>query len=235
MKKRLIVFFTMIIMMFSFCACEFQDEKTTNYHGYSYTDLKNQGIKLLSEIDKLASSKDLSEMERSGQIKSNYLEAIKKYKETQDKYGKNKKIGDFHISVAGDTLTTKYTLKNDKRDTEYQVIYNYNTMEIKDFSFNPIFTLGEKLQSAGRNTIVSVLIVFAMLTFISIVISGFKFISGNPKPKNEVQLKPIKQENVVENENLVDDAELVAVIAAAIASYEKVQTSDFVVRKIKRR
>ena len=38
-----------------------------------------------------------------------------------------------------------------------------------------------------------------------------------------------------EQEQLTDDTELVAVIAAAIASYEGTSTSDFVVRSIRRR
>lgn len=235
MKKRLLIFVTMIIMMFSFCACEFQDEKSTNYNGYSYNDLKNQGITILSEVNKIVDQGNLSELEKSGQLSGSVLESAKKWKEMKDKYGEAKEIGDFHISKAGDTLTTKYTLRTAKRDIEYQVIYDYNTMKLKDFSFNPIYSLGEKLKSAGRNTIVSVIIVFAMLTVISIIISCFKFLGDKPKKDKESISQPVEQEVFEDKEDLIEDTELVAVIAAAIASYEQISTNDFVVRKIKRR
>jgi hypothetical protein len=78
MKKRLLIFVTMIIMMFSFCACEFQDEKSTNYNGYSYNDLKNQGITILSEVNKIVDQGNLSELEKSGQLSGSVLESAKK-------------------------------------------------------------------------------------------------------------------------------------------------------------
>ena len=62
------------------------------------------------------------------------------------------------------------------------------------------------------------------------------------KAKAEAAVKSVKEDNAVvtqieqrEEQELVDDTELVAVIAAAIAAYEGTSTDGFVVRSIRRR
>ena len=86
-------------------------------------------------------------------------------------------------------------------------------------------------------------IVFLMLIFLSFLISQFKHISKltekkDSKPAAPAALAPAPAPAVVEEEpeeELADDGELVAVIAAAIAAYEgSTSTDGFVVRSIKR-
>ena len=81
--------------------------------------------------------------------------------------------------------------------------------------------------------------VFAVLIFMSFLISLFKYIPMfmNKKDKKEepVQKKAVEQTVDVSEEPEMDETELVAVIAAAIAAYEGTTTDGFVVRSIKRR
>lgn len=86
------------------------------------------------------------------------------------------------------------------------------------------------------NTLMGLGTVFIMLVFLSFVIYLFRFI---PNPDNKKKKEaaapapaPVPVPAVVEEE--VDDTELIAVIAAAIAASEGTTTDGFVVRSIRK-
>ena len=99
----------------------------------------------------------------------------------------------------------------------------------------------DALADAGINTLLGMGTAFAVLILISLIISLFPIIGkigkkpAAPAPAN----KPAAAPEVVEEEDLSDDDELVAVIAAAIATYEGSNASasgdGFVVRSIRKR
>lgn len=105
-------------------------------------------------------------------------------------------------------------------------------------------SLGEKMSSALINTVMGMGTVFAVLIFISLIISCFVFIPKITEAKerrkagkvnNVVADKSNETTIVTESEKLTDDLELVAVIASAIATSENTSTDSFVVRSIRRR
>ena len=90
------------------------------------------------------------------------------------------------------------------------------------------------------NTLLGMGTVFVVLILISFIISAFNLV-----PKIQASFAPKKAEvapvpepepaaPVVEEEDLSDDMELVAVIAAAIATYEGTSVEGFRVRSIRR-
>ena len=96
--------------------------------------------------------------------------------------------------------------------------------------------------NAGINTMLGMGTVFLVLIFICFLISCFKYINAfEQKMKNKGATEapaapapaPVAAAPVVE-ENLTDDLELVAVIAAAIAAYEGTSADGLVVRSIRR-
>lgn len=103
------------------------------------------------------------------------------------------------------------------------------------------------LADAGQNTLIGMGVVFFVLILISLVISLFKLINSaqdkaakkkeaktkNGTPVSEVAEEPAPAEDEPEEE-LTDDLELVAVIAAAIAASENTDPSGIVVRSIRR-
>lgn len=101
-------------------------------------------------------------------------------------------------------------------------------------------TMGQKMEEAVLNTLMGVCVVFAMLFFLSFLISQFKHISKLEegfKKKNTPAAPapaPVAAPAPVEEEKVVDDGELIAVIAAAIAAAEGTTTDGFVVRSIKK-
>ncbi len=106
-------------------------------------------------------------------------------------------------------------------------------------------SIGAKMASAGANTLMGMGTVFAVLIFISLLISCFKLIPKITEARERkkagktehVVMKDSKTEEVVDSgsENLTDNCELIAVIAAAIAASENTSTDSFVVRSIRRR
>jgi sodium pump decarboxylase gamma subunit len=108
-------------------------------------------------------------------------------------------------------------------------------------SVNVNHTTGEKLTSAGLNTLLGMGMAFTVLIIISLVISVFPLINKLTEKKPETAKNITEQSmdkvtsQIAEKEELVGDEELVAVIAAAIAAYEgSTSTDGFVVRSIRK-
>ena len=125
------------------------------------------------------------------------------------------------------------------------VISNDTFQRVEGAALNPKKTFGQMMQKAGLNTVIGMGTVFAMLLFMSILISCFRIvpaIMGQGKKEKETQANTGIQNAVTQIEaneavaDEADDCELVAVIAAAIAAFEgSASTDGFVVRSIRKR
>lgn len=99
--------------------------------------------------------------------------------------------------------------------------------------------LGSVMANAGVNTLLGMGTVFTVLILIMCVIYSFNLFNGSSKKPAKVEEKKTGVDNAVAqiaaNEEVSDDTELVAVIAAAIAAYEgSASTDGYVVRSIRR-
>ena len=105
--------------------------------------------------------------------------------------------------------------------------------------------MSERIAKAGLNTVIIFITVFAVLILICLIISCFGFIykaqvASEEKKKAKTSSVTDKAVDntiaqIIEKEELSNDTELVAVIAAAIAASEGATSTDgFVVRSIKR-
>lgn len=134
----------------------------------------------------------------------------------------------------------EYLLKGSSHDAILETVFERG--EIKSITTNVQYDMGEKMGKAGLNTLLGMGTVFVILILISLIIALFGFIpkiqeafKKDKKPESKVEQavdNTIAQ--IVEKEELSDDTELVAVIAAAIASYESTSTDGFVVRSIRK-
>ena len=99
-------------------------------------------------------------------------------------------------------------------------------------------SLGETMARAGLNTAMGIGIVFFALAFISIVIAlQGKIFQAIAKKKAAPKVVEAPKTEVVETEaeeDLSNDEELVAVIAAAVAASENISPDGFVVRSIRK-
>ena len=122
-----------------------------------------------------------------------------------------------------------------------EIVFNNDASDWISISTNVTYSTGEKMSKAGLNTLLGMGTVFVVLILISLIISLFgyipKLLDSNKKApeKAQTEVKDNVVAQIVENEELNDDLELVAVISAAIAAYEGSGSTDgFVVRSIRK-
>lgn len=163
----------------------------------------------------------------------------------KDDLGELKSIGeiaDVEAIDGGYSATVKAEFE--KRNMEFSVTTDSKVSKITSVSFVPEYTMGENMKDAFLNMVIGMGTVFAVLIFISLLISCFKFINQfETKMKNKGKAAaekapeafvPRPEPVFVPEEDLTDDLELVAVITAAIAASEGTSPSGLVVRSIKR-
>lgn len=145
------------------------------------------------------------------------------------------------VSISEKEVIANIPIKGVDKDASVEVIFNEKGI-VTSMTTNVEYTFGELMTNAGLNTLLGMGTVFAVLILISFIISAFSLISKVESAlKNKASKKEIKEEavnntiaQIEEREELSDDLELVAVIAAAIASYEGTSTDGFVVRSIRK-
>ncbi|MCR4989485.1 MAG: OadG family protein [Lachnospiraceae bacterium] len=129
-------------------------------------------------------------------------------------------------------------IHGEKKDAVFEVVFERG--QYKSFTTNVKHTFAESMEKAGLNTLLGMGTVFCVLILISLIISAFNFI---PKVQAAFKKKPAAVSEkavdsaiaqIVQNEELSDDEELVAVISAAIASFEGTSSDGFYVRSIRR-
>ena len=100
-----------------------------------------------------------------------------------------------------------------------------------------------EMEHAGLNTLLGMGMAFFVLILISLVISCFPLFLGGHNKKDVKKTEKITTEQAIdhtisqieEQEEMADDAELVAVISAAIAAFEgSSHTEGFQVRSIRK-
>ena len=250
MKKKIALFLSVLSVVMMLGACGTEDPTKVDYNGVSYETLYQQSESLGTAL-KNASEEDvkkqMTDLLAAGEEYAILADLCGKWLEAMEVSGKY--VGydkdSFTITKSGKTLTTDLMLKFENRDVVFQLVYNYHNMELTGVTINPVYSFGEKMSTAALNTVICMSIVFAVLIFISLLISGFKifpYLEEQKKAKAAAAAKAnVAENNVVtqieqrEEQELVDDTELVAVIAAAIAAYEGTSTDGFVVRSIRRR
>ncbi len=143
-------------------------------------------------------------------------------------------------------VTLKVTGTN--RNATAEIIFSNDLfLELESAALNPDYTFGEKMKTAGLNTLIGMCTVFVVLIIIICVISLLGIV---PKLQEKAAAKKAEKnatvngidkavDQIIAQETAPaaeeDDTELVAVIAAAIAAYEGATGTDgFVVRSVRK-
>ena len=177
-----------------------------------------------------------------------------RWKEFVDEYGEVASAKVLDATKSDGVYSDQIILSNSKNvDEGNQMILTitYNdqltavSTTIGEYSDDSRETVGSKMKTAGINTATGLIVVFVILIFLSLVIYCFRFVGSSEKPQNKD--KTAKQEAApapepaaaapaesTESEELSDQEELVAVIAAAIAAADGTSPEGFRVRSIRR-
>ena len=171
--------------------------------------------------------------------------AFASWKAAQEDMGSYQAIMEDHeVEISEKSTIISVMVDGSIRDAQVEIILDKN-LELTSVTTNVQYSFGELMQKALLNTVIGMGTVFVVLILISVIISAFVLIpkiqSAFSRKGKEVQEE--KREPVVSaapataeaEEDLTDDLELVAVIAAAIAASEGAASTDgFVVRSIRR-
>lgn len=148
--------------------------------------------------------------------------------------------GDYSFKESNTGVVVSTEAEFADRSASLEFSFNKD-LKLESVSVNAHYEPSEILGKAGMNTLIGMGTVFVVLIFMSIIISLLKFIpalfdkSGKQKKTEAVQETVVEAAPEESVEEPMDDIELVAVIAAAIAAYEGTSADGFVVRSVKRR
>ena len=146
------------------------------------------------------------------------------------------------VTVNGDEVIVEVNILGSDHDAVVEFVFDSTLSTCFSITTNVEYSFGELMSKAALNTVIGMGTVFVVLIFISLIISCFGLISkvgdkkkAETKATQSVSAADPVVEQIAQKEELADDTELVAVIAAAIAAYEGSGSTDgFVVRSIRK-
>ena len=177
-----------------------------------------------------------------------FAEAVESLESASEDMGSYIGMVSSEATVDDESAVVSVTVDGSDHDAVIEVIIEKDGVE--SITTNVEYSFGESMEKAALNTLLGMGTVFVVLILICFIISGFKYISvveekiKNRKVNNAAEEEktapapapaPVPVAAPVQVENLTDDLELVAVIAAAIAASEGRTTTDgLVVRSIRK-
>lgn len=233
MKKRIALLLCMISCLALLAGCSLTKENKN----LKESDLTKNAETFVSQWFSYDFASTISQYE--SQMTEEEVTSYKDYTKMQKKHGAFKKIVDTEYSAASDSASVKDTVSTEKGGKLVFTVTYDEKGEISDWKVEEYKSIGDTMGKAALNTVMSMAIVFAVLIFISLIISCFKFIAAaqNKSASNAETATPVAAPAApAVEENLTDDLELVAVITAAIAAASECESTDgLVVRSIVRR
>jgi sodium pump decarboxylase gamma subunit len=239
MKKSLLSLALVVCMVCLSCVTVFaaKDKVLTEDQVASY---KSGAVKVIEQIAGLSDEEIQNYLDQDDDF---VTAALTSWNNAKDELGAYVEVGDQTVTTDGNNVIINSDVTYENKTADVELIINSKTNTSESMAFNINYTMGEKMEQAGLNTLMGIGIVFLMLIFLSFLISQFKHISNLTEKKDSKSAAPAAPAPAPapaaaeeeQEEELADDGELVAVIAAAIAAYEgSTSTDGFVVRSIKR-
>lgn len=203
----------------------------------SFASMSKQELDSFKDVDEL--QLDITLLQTGFKVKADdFVTMVEAWEAGIKECGAYQGHDEFRAEESSDSVMLVADAQYKNRDAEITIEFSRDG-EMKSFTAAAEYTTGEILKKAGLNTLLGMGTVFAVLIFISFIISLFGLIGKNQQKKGETakkeeMVKTEETESVME-EDVTDDLELVAVISAAIAASEGTSTDGFVVRSIKKR
>lgn len=248
MKKKISVLICMLVMVMSFAGCA--AKTTVEYDEASIEQVTEFMISYCNSADEtvIEQWESMSEFAVEQQLydaglpltPESFMGSLESWQAGLEECGAYIEHGDYTYEASNDELVVTTKVVFEERNATLRFTFD-EKLNLETMTVSGEYSMGEILQKAGLNTLLGMGTVFAVLIFISLLISSFKYIpaleNALKNKKNKNTAAPVKEEVpvAVVEEDYTDDLELVAVIAAAIAAAEGTTTDGFVVRSIKRR
>lgn len=242
--KRILLICSMIVCMFALGACGDAAETT----GLTDDSAKQVQTQAQALIEKMVSLDDATLEQYEEYYAPDGVEpdeglynGLLSWSTAKEEAGAYKSMENAVVTLTDKgAYSVAFTAAFEHRTVEIKAELNKRGDTWEVLSFNPVYSLGEKMGQAGMNTLMGMMTVFILLIIMTLCISCFKYISKVQekfKKKPEPVVSPVSEPVpavVEEEEDLSDDLELAAVIAAAIAAAEDVPAEGLIVRSIRR-
>lgn len=165
------------------------------------------------------------------------VSAMEVWESSKDELGELVEFGETTVEYTSGTYTATVPADFEKREASFVYTFDEPTAAPTSMSIDIKYPLSVTMKNAALNTIMGIGTVFVMLVFLSYVIylMGETVQKFQKKPEKKTAPIPAPAPAVaapVEEE--VDDTELIAVIAAAIAAAEGTTPEGFVVRSVRK-
>ena len=237
--KKLLLVLGMITCMFGLTACDGTVEEVDNY-GITEAQAFEYADGLIDTMNQIVLAGQAEQYESDAVIYA----ALTNYTNALADMGDYQSVTDHEI-IYDDGILMNIIIQGSLRPANVEIMLDED-LQLLSIATNVVYTFGETMTKAALNTLMGMGTVFAVLILIIILISCFSLIpkiqeafSGKKEEKKNTTDKVVEQ--IIKNEEIAyedvtDDTELVAVIAAAIAAYEgSGSASGYVVRSLKRR
>ena len=225
--------------MFGMTACGAAVEEVDTY-GITEEQAFEYAEGLIATMDQVVAAGQVEEYKSDAIIYT----ALTNYEKALADMGDYQSVTDHEI-IYDDGILMNITVQGSLRPAKVEIMMD-EELALVNIATNVVYSFGETMEKAALNTLMGMGTVFAVLILIIALISCFAFIpkiqavfSGKKDAKKDTTDKVVEQiikKEEIAYEEVTDDTELVAVIAAAIAAYEgSGSASGYVVRSIKRR
>ena len=256
--KKLVAVLCMLACVFSLTACGNAEESvkestqknitnasnvTTNYYIPFMNSLyaMDKGVDFLGEYNRYEVEAIFEEGYGLKVDGNAFISGVTSFMSEFDTLGDIISLGEPVIEVKDEQIIVSIEMIGTKKSGTAEFIYADDIfLTLESCVLNSESSFSELMGRAGMNTLLGMGTVFVVLILICFIISLFGLI---PKIQNAFKKKEKAKEDgidntiaqIIEKEELSDDTELVAVIAAAIAAYEGAASTDgFVVRSIRK-
>jgi sodium pump decarboxylase gamma subunit len=245
--KRILLVLSMLTCLCLLAACgstTTESASSTSSSGITEEQYQTYGEQLLNQIVTM-DDETIDSYITGGQISEGLVSALTSWKEMKEELGSLESITQTAVVMDDDTTSITIDAKFSKRDGTYNMTFDADG-NVTSASFDKVYTKKEIFKKAVLNTLMGMGTVFVVLIFISFIISLFKYIP-------DIQAKFTKKADPVEvaapadpaealqaqEDDLMDDGELVAVITAAVCAAmagegNAVSKDGLVVRSIRR-
>lgn len=245
--KKILMLFSMIAVLGSLTACG--EKKQDKPFAYEEADIIAYSESLATSFAHLDDINKAYLRNEGGDVFSG---AVDSFETAEKEAGAFVAISDSTVAIDEENVVVTVTAAYEERDVEITVTYNeniaaeYNEQALPfmpiEIVVSPVYSMKELMIKAASNTLMGMGTVFVVLIFISILIGLFKYIPTSEKKTAAKSTQVPKAEPVLPKETPVapaDDAELIAVITAAIVAASAsegnaVSADQLVVRSIKR-
>ena len=248
MKRKLLTLGMALICVFGMTACSGAADSTSASAESLYGITQDSAVDYADQV--IASIQTIVAQNMQDQYASDTVisSALDSWESALEDIGQVQSMSGHTVSADEDGVTIDVHVDGSEHDANIVITLD-DELALSSITTNVEYSFGELMENAALNTVLGMGTVFVILILICLIIYCFNFIpkiqasfSGSGKePEEKKEAAPAAPVPAVSaaapaaQENPMDDCELVAVIAAAVAASEGAPSPEgFVVRSIRR-